>query len=1216
MTTRLSQRKIKGGDPAYPTLKEELQARTLGGVGGSYTAPAGGIPRADMTQDVQSALSLAEAAYVIPSLGIPTEDLDANVRSALVKAISAYQKPTDGIILTDLESSLQTRLTDFSNFYIYPITGIPYVDLDIHIQGLLDQASTAYQKPVDGIGLSDIRQSIKDSLLKADTAYQKPATGIPLSDIDASLASSAEVQAHINNNAMHITDHTKLSNIGSYTHSEIDNSLDEQESLLTDIRRELSDARDTYMSIGARIDASIGKNTLYTINTKEEWLEGISDGLIATDEDKLVFKYESEPLILNLYDISDRESFIVENKVGGIMLTSESYINNGTNPWVENRTNYIGLQLQAYVYAPVSGTYRFGFQFSGRAKMQVAGQLLFSSYDAYSVINDYTRFDEIELEGGRLYPIILEGSYYNYGTRIFGLYWKPPGQSADTFIPMTMLNQSSYRDLKVGTWESPIIDLKDNEISTWYTTIDSTEYRVDDDITLEICTSSDGLTFSSWLSTPANGEIPITPERFLKIKATIRKDYEHYTPILHSISIRYISAGNNEYIYELINARDTYLELKDRFESIENQLINLSDLYDRTFETGVHPEQFMSVRLSEIELNLLRYFIREAEVKTDYIPIEDGFVDHFKTLNFIDMSRSENIELNGHAIRQKTNLTTFSLNNDWAKFTINKLTYTGNALQLGYKVGSGVSATTFSNWYNWSWANPIGQSWYKMMAQPFYTQADTGTLTSLLLQVGTYGGSYPKQDVMIVPTKANGEPDVANPLYISDMGRPTGQVNLTGLRIPVLPNTKYWIVIRMTVNYDNNGYTYWYITPNNGNTSSRLRGSNPESATLFYWGTNDGVNWSNNGNYFLSFQLGETGAYESDGTAEYIQDYIKPTQFITATTSILNPTSGSVLIKYQSSDDQIIWSQEEIDVALVPAKRFLKIKIRILQGGTALTPSLKKLELSYVGKSIDIISKPFDTRHVPTHSLFVANSNKDSVTYFISRDDGKMWRPIQPFTYQDLSLIAPGLKVRLKAVFDGGIADTELDYWGVLNVVYRDITGQNIVASQQEFIAEQGQTDFSLEHSYPMGNHALQVYLNGVYQSIEKDYVEVDSSTVRFTESLEGGLDADRVTFRVAAGAYDEHDLDLVQRIEDLELLHTDERMDYDIIYAYDDQNRVISETYDGLYYHTVAYQYDAQNRKEFIIEVRDTKMTTTQYIYDDQNRIQKKIVTHSEVTA
>jgi hypothetical protein len=59
----------------------------------------------------------------------------------------------------------------------------------------------------------------------------------------------------------------------------------------------------------------------------------------------------------------------------------------------------------------------------------------------------------------------------------------------------------------------------------------------------------------------------------------------------------------------------------------------------------------------------------------------------------------------------------------------------------------------------------------------------------------------------------------------------------------------------------------------------------------------------------------------------------------------------------------------------------------------------------------------------------------------------------------------------------------------------------------EEYVAAPGQTEFVLRGSYPVGNHSLRVFVNGLFQrpGPDNDYVEVDSRTVRFNSPLAGG---------------------------------------------------------------------------------------------------------------
>ncbi|AOQ24729.1 hypothetical protein MTAT_04720 [Moorella thermoacetica] len=59
----------------------------------------------------------------------------------------------------------------------------------------------------------------------------------------------------------------------------------------------------------------------------------------------------------------------------------------------------------------------------------------------------------------------------------------------------------------------------------------------------------------------------------------------------------------------------------------------------------------------------------------------------------------------------------------------------------------------------------------------------------------------------------------------------------------------------------------------------------------------------------------------------------------------------------------------------------------------------------------------------------------------------------------------------------------------------------------EEYIATAGQTVFKLAGIYPVGNHSLQVFLNGLLQrpGQDNDYLEVDNRTVQFNRPLEAG---------------------------------------------------------------------------------------------------------------
>lgn len=93
-----------------PTIPSAVTSETVASWGftkntGTYSKPTGGIPKSDLSSDVQTSLGKADTAlqsytekytgtYSKPDGGIPKTDLDANVQASLSKADSALQEET------------------------------------------------------------------------------------------------------------------------------------------------------------------------------------------------------------------------------------------------------------------------------------------------------------------------------------------------------------------------------------------------------------------------------------------------------------------------------------------------------------------------------------------------------------------------------------------------------------------------------------------------------------------------------------------------------------------------------------------------------------------------------------------------------------------------------------------------------------------------------------------------------------------------------------------------------------------------------------------------------------------------------------------------------------------------------------------------------------------------------------------------------------------
>lgn len=1215
MVTRLSQTRVKGGDPQYPSLKEEMRARTTGG---DYKIPAGGIPRMDLSEDVQSALTKGESAYIIPSTGIPNGDLDTNVRALLKKAGSSYQKPELGIPLTDLEETVRKRLTDFANFYVYPKGGIPMVDLDTNVKDAINTGKKAYQKPADGIPVSDLVPAVDESLKKADTAYQKPSTGIPLHDLADEVVQPEALKPfgeHIKDTSIHITDHNHLQNIGKLSHEEIERSLESIQSIMAITQKELEDARDEFGSVGDRIDASIGRNTTYEIKTHKDWALGSFDGLRLNGEGNVSFAFDPEQLIMTLHDIKTTDMMTEQNKVGILTFGNETYIPPTSDQWIPSiaMDKNVGIRLNAFIYAPVTGNYTFSTQFTGRIRMKVAGQLVIDNSSSFDNSN-FLSIDSkaVPLEAGRLYPISVEAWSKSTSNKGLGLYWKPPGKENAAYLPMGEMNMSGYTRTE-GTYTSQAIDLGNTEINMWYLDIDMIDFLQDDDDIIELAFSDDGIIFSNWYRINV-GEIPMTPKRYIKVRHTLKKLSGQYTPLLQGYSIRYISAENNEMRKEIIQARGTFDTLQGRIDKIDAMMMQVQKLYEDIKLTGIHPEQFASVRLLEIELNMLQYYMREAKRIKDLIDLTDGRVDPFANENGIDKDKSSKYLWSANGLQQIQSQTVHNKNEDWAQWNLDYLDYRNNVLELLYAYDAGQITnpkTTTQRIGNWS------GNQYEGIAQPFYTMGNQ--IVSFQLYAQSYESGQ-DTDVMIVGANSSGNPDFSKILWQQQLnGSESGTLNFAP-NISVERFTKYWLIVRDQHRYDGLQCSQDWDLTSPTNAHVRLRSENPTGAELKAYRMYSSQSLYGQINYMLRFNMVENGvlSFKTEGRGNVVLDYKQPTQFVRAINqTVLN--NGSVDFSYQTSFDKVTWSKEEANLADVPIGRYLKVNVLIRRKDTSSnTPQVKEVKIFYRDDTVGIVSKPLMTKNIPTHVIVSAVSdNPDAVRFSVSRDDGETWTDVNLNAYTELSSIRPGNTIRLKAHLDSRYPDTLLKEWGIVAFQYRDVTGQNITALHEEYISEHEQKKFYLENPYPMGNHALQVYVNGIRQSIERDYKEVDNHTIEFNEGLfntPAGVDV--VTFVVATGAYDVHDSTLVARVEDIERLHQEELVDYEKTHTYNEKDQLVMTKYEGtLEYYTIEYSYYDDGRKHLEVTTKGSKIKTKEYIYDDKNRLEREKVTMSEVT-
>lgn len=100
----------------------------------------------------------------------------------------------------------------------------------------------------------------------------------------------------------------------------------------------------------------------------------------------------------------------------------------------------------------------------------------------------------------------------------------------------------------------------------------------------------------------------------------------------------------------------------------------------------------------------------------------------------------------------------------------------------------------------------------------------------------------------------------------------------------------------------------------------------------------------------------------------------------------------------------------------------------------------------------------------------------------------------------------------------GYVGDTRVILDEAKIVVYNDGGWQDISSPltswHEEFLAENGQTEFKLQNAYEVGSDTLMVFVNGILkrEGWDNDYIELDEHTVVFNDPLQ---ENDLVTFKM-----------------------------------------------------------------------------------------------------
>lgn len=159
-------------------------------------------------------------------------------------------------------------------------------------------------------------------------------------------------------------------------------------------------------------------------------------------------------------------------------------------------------------------------------------------------------------------------------------------------------------------------------------------------------------------------------------------------------------------------------------------------------------------------------------------------------------------------------------------------------------------------------------------------------------------------------------------------------------------------------------------------------------------------------------------------------------------------------------------------------------------------------------------------------------------------------------------------------------------------VVLRVNGGKSGPSLHEIYRAEEAQVDFTLASSYSTGNNSLVVFINGAFQSLDIDYIEIDSKNVQMLEPLEKD---DIVIFRVEGLPAE------LSSIKSVVINRT-----------FDSRKKIIKEETVGDGIHIIQEYYrDADGKPERCV-IRESGFTVTKtYIWDGDNciRIEENVV-------
>lgn len=1135
MTTRLSQRKVKAGSPAYKNLLEEMQAR-IAGSGTDYVIPVGGIPRTDMSIDVQNAIAKAESetSYVLPEGGITNADLSLSVNESLQRADTGYQKPSTGIPITDLEVSIQERLEDFKDFYIYPSTGIPYVDLDSEMKELLQELLTRYDKPDTGIPMDDLSEEVQSVLDDSLKKYIKPDTGIPLSDLEVEVVLKSAFDKYVETKRSH----ADLDGIGVLTHTEIDSFLNEHSGILLDISDEIGEARGEYSTIGRRMDSAFFERHDFVIKDVD-FKNGSLDNLSLSDDNILHFQYEPEPFLVEYYDMSASTGYEEDNKAKEeeVDVLELRWANEIFKLGGANYSSQVGVVIDGFIYAPRTGVYNFGIQASGEYQFVVnkTEGSFSASYSITSWDDDHVaRPITVTLTGGQFYRFSLVGKNTKVSDSLLRVVWKQPGEKTFEPVKKEYFTKTGYNTSTTGVYETEVIDTEKLDIRKFNWSVITDHETPASYIGLEWRVSADGVAFGDWTPYTFGAEVEGNIERYIQAKLTFKRGATNASPVLKEIRLNYLSNKNNLY-HEWEEARQGYPTLRAHMDALNDRINGVEDLATSITHSTLDTAWLQNVRFEHIDINLMRMHWEQLKaLKTSAHIMPSGFVEDFHDLNLMD-TNFHNMEVRDSRLYPLPHLEVFDTDLEWMQWDklhtsqengSLKLTFVATDTLTGTATRTAINNTVVSTASADYAAISAGSSYSlvqtPMWFQPFYVNDDDYKITTISTYCHLYGynGYYGYIEFYLYEVNAAGA--FVNGKHLGTITDNDSQwewrtLNVNSNGIIPMGKKKFAIGIR--------GYCYAYgnayITRATVNPPPPefAAANNPENKNLYMV-----VGGAEVVNKYIPLKMEIHKGFHAEGEAQIVRDFGVNTNFIEPEVDItLN--GGVVELMYSSSDDGETFSDATYALNEVPDGRFLKIWTRLIRNTTNLSPSIERLAIRHNPNDVVFQTKPVRVTRIPTHAIVDAvDSDNTDLSYEVSRDGGQTFRPIIPGVQTDLRDIGAGqeMVVRIYSSRFEQDDDVWIDYLGLQTITHEDYNDKSvIVAHHQVEIAEEGQRLFNVTKPFLIGDNSLQVYVNGVYQLAGVSYIESNNRTIVMTNPL---MEGDYVVFRIATAAYEFED--------------------------------------------------------------------------------------------